>query len=164
MTHSSLELLTPPYLNTRKASPHPAQCWWRERQNRGAYNTSTDERQSNGEGLERERTERAREKEKERLIKNVLLGCAEGLGAEFNYHLPFSQHHCINTSLQKKHPQSFTHSNRTESQALQYSYLFNSRAWMCASDCPIWKNHSQLPFTSECLRTINVDILFKTAS
>ncbi len=77
MTHSSLELLTPPYLNTRKASPHPAQCWWRERQNRGAYNTSTDERQSNGEGLEREQ-ERAREKEKERLIKNVLLGCAEG--------------------------------------------------------------------------------------
>ncbi len=156
MTHSSLELLTPPYLNTRKAPPHPARCWWRERQNRGAYNTYTDERQTKGEAWR----ERERERERE-LIKNTRCwGVQQGLGTESNYHLPFSQHRCINTSLQKKHP----HSNRTESPALQYTYLFNSRAWMCPSDRPIWKNHSQLPFSSECLRTLNIDIFFKTAS
>lgn len=60
MTHSSLELLSLPYLNTRKATTTSSS----ERQNRGAYNTFTDERQTKG-GRPRERASW------ERLIKNT---------------------------------------------------------------------------------------------
>ncbi len=165
MTHSSLELLTPPYLNTRKAPPHPARCWWRERQNRGAYNTSTDERQTKGGGLEREQTERERGRERERgSLKTRVAGvCSRAL--EQN---PIITCLFLSTAASilhyKRSIHRDSHSNRTESPALQYTYLFNSRAWMCPSDRPIWKNHSQLPCSSECLRTLNIEIFFKTAS
>lgn len=156
VTHSSLELLSPPYLNTHKAPPHPARCWWRERQNRGAYNTSSDERQTKGGGLERERAE----KERERLIKNT---CCWGVqrGPEQN---PIITCLFLSTTASilhyKRSIHRDSHSNRTESPALQHTYLFNSSAWMRPSDQPMWKSHSQLPFSFECLRTLIIDIFF----
>lgn len=99
------------------APPHPAHFWWRERQNRGVYNTSTDKRQTKGGGLESECTEN----ERERLIKNT---CCWGVqrGPEQNPIIT-----CLFLSISasilhyKWSIHRDSHSNRAESPDLQHT-------------------------------------------